>query len=191
MHAGARIEEKPDTAYINSNSLTIYVSRGQKMKINDISFYGNKNIDGLKLKKQMKGTKEMSRLTLFPVKDISRFGEKKTTSFSEYVKDWGFLSLSKTKKLLDPYFRFKLLSSAKYNQKKFDEDKEKILDYYNAQGFRDAQIEDDTSYKSKNGNLNIDLKINEGRKYYFGNITWKGNAKYSDSILNVLLGINK
>ena len=38
---------------------------------------------------------------------------------------------------------------------------------------------------------NIDIKVNEGRKYYFGNITWKGNAKYPDSLLNVLLGINK
>jgi len=31
----------------------------------------------------------------------------------------------------------------------------------------------------------------EGRKYYFGNITWKGNAKYSDSLLTVLLGVHK
>ena len=34
-------------------------------------------------------------------------------------------------------------------------------------------------------------KVNEGNRYYFGNITWKGNAKYSDSLLSVLLGINK
>ena len=33
--------------------------------------------------------------------------------------------------------------------------------------------------------------MSEGHKYYFGNITWKGNTKYSDSILTVLLGINK
>src|SRR5690606_12579470 len=31
----------------------------------------------------------------------------------------------------------------------------------------------------------------EGPKYYFGNIAWQGNAKYSDSILNVILGIKK
>ena len=39
--------------------------------------------------------------------------------------------------------------------------------------------------------MNVDLKVDEGRKYYFGNITWKGNSKYSDSVLNVLLGIKK
>jgi outer membrane protein insertion porin family len=39
--------------------------------------------------------------------------------------------------------------------------------------------------------MNIDFKVDEGRKYYFGNITWKGNSKYSDSLLTVLLGISK
>jgi outer membrane protein insertion porin family len=28
-------------------------------------------------------------------------------------------------------------------------------------------------------------------KYYFGNITWKGNTKYSDSILSLIMGIHK
>ncbi|HQY12417.1 MAG TPA: POTRA domain-containing protein, partial [Ferruginibacter sp.] len=31
----------------------------------------------------------------------------------------------------------------------------------------------------------------EGRKYYFGNIVWRGNTKYGDSLLNALLGIQK
>ena len=39
--------------------------------------------------------------------------------------------------------------------------------------------------------MDIHIKVNEGRKYYFGNMTWKGNTKYSDSILNLLLGIQK
>jgi outer membrane protein insertion porin family len=41
------------------------------------------------------------------------------------------------------------------------------------------------------GNLNIDILVNEGHKYYFGDITWKGNTKYSDSLLSVILGIKK
>jgi outer membrane protein insertion porin family len=41
------------------------------------------------------------------------------------------------------------------------------------------------------GNLNIDFKLQEGRKYYFGNITWKGNSKYPDSLLTYILGIQK
>src|SRR5574338_126933 len=185
------IVEKPDTAFANSNSITIYVDKGKKVHINEINFYGNNNVDELKLKKQMKGTKEMSKLTLYPTKDSSRFGIKRNLSFRDYVKDWGFLSFSKTKLLLDPYLRFKLFSSAKFDSKKFEEDKDKILNYYNSLGYRDAQIVDTAITKSSNGNLDIDIKVEEGHKYYFGNITWKGNSKYPDTLLSAILGINK
>lgn len=185
------IDEKPDPTFVNSNSLTIYVNKGKKVRINEISFFGNETIDALKLKKQMKGTKEMSRFTLYPSKDTSRFGVKYNPGFGEYLKDWGVLSPSKTKQFLDPYFRFKLFSSAKFDPKKFEEDKDKILSYYNSRGYRDAQIIDTAISASKNGNMNIDIKVEEGRKYYFGNIAWKGNAKYPDSLLNVVLGIHK
>ncbi|MBL7723235.1 MAG: outer membrane protein assembly factor [Chitinophagaceae bacterium] len=186
-----RIETKTDTAFINSDFLTIYVDKGSKVRINEVGFYGNENIEDLKLKKQMKGTKEMSKLTFYPDETKSPYGENKPFSFNQYIRDWGFLSLSKTKMLLDPYFRFKLFSGAKFDDKKFEEDKDKVLDYYNSIGYRDAQIVADTQYRTDGGNLNVDLKINEGRRYYFGNIVWKGNAKYSDSLLNVILGINK
>jgi outer membrane protein insertion porin family len=65
----------------------------------------------------MKGTKEMTKLTLFPDRDSSKFGVNPPTSFKKYVEDAGFLSMSKTKDFLDPYFRFKLFSSAKFNDK--------------------------------------------------------------------------
>lgn len=186
-----RIEEENDPSYVNSKKLTIYVDKGKKVRINEVSIFNNENVDEMKLKKQMKGTKEMSRLTLYPTRDTSRFGVKHIPSFKEYVKNWGFLSPSQTKRVLDPYFRFKLFSSAKFDPKKFDEDREKVLNYYNSQGYRDATIVDTAITTSKNGNLNIALKVNEGHKYYFGNITWKGNAKYPDSLLNVVLGIHK
>ena len=185
------IVEKPDTSFANSNSLTIYVDKGKKVHINEINFYGNTNVNDIKLKKQMKGTKEMSKLTLYPTKDSSRFGVKRNLSFKQYVKNWGFLSFSQTKLLLDPYFRFKLFSSAKFDAKKFEEDKDKILNYYNSLGYRDAQIVDTSITKASNGNLDIGIKVDEGHKYYFGNITWKGNSKYPDTLLNAILGINK
>jgi outer membrane protein insertion porin family len=191
QYVTVRIVEEDDPAFVNSKSLKIYIDKGPKIRINDINFYGNANVDGLKLKKQMKGTKEKSRFTLTPVRDTSRFGTREVYDFSEYTKDWGYLSISKTKRLVDPYFRFKLFSSAKFDPKKFEEDREKVLDYYNSLGYRDAQIVDTAVYPSKNGNLNIDLKVEEGRRYYFGNIAWKGNTKYSDSVLNMVLGISK
>lgn len=46
----------------------------------------------------MKGTKEMSKATLHAEETPSPYGDTKPFSFKEYVKEWGFLSMSKTKK---------------------------------------------------------------------------------------------
>ncbi len=51
--------------------MTLTVDKGNKVKISDIYFVGNTYlISGLK--KQMKGTKEMTRLTVHPPKDSNR-----------------------------------------------------------------------------------------------------------------------
>ncbi|MGN6402722.1 MAG: BamA/OMP85 family outer membrane protein [Flavisolibacter sp.] len=191
MNVQVRIEEKPDPSFTNSNSLTFYVDKNNKVKVNEINFFGNETVSDLQLKKQLKGTKERTKFTLNPTKTPSPFGENKSLTFGEYVKDYGFLSLSKTKALLDPYFRFKLFSSAKFDRKKFEEDLQSVLDYYNSLGYRDAQIVDTALYYNKSGNLQVDIKVNEGDKYYFGDIAWKGNTKYSDSLLTAFLGIHK
>jgi outer membrane protein insertion porin family len=103
-------------------------------------------------------------------------------SFGEYVKQLGFLYPSKTKALIDPYIRLKF-SSSKFDQKKYEEDKIKVIEFYNSLGYRDAQIVSDTQYSNDKGNIQIDIRVDEGRKYYFGNIAFKGNTKYNDSIL--------
>jgi outer membrane protein insertion porin family len=186
------INEKRDTSFGDAVILIFEVNRGQKVKVNNIDFAGN-TLDPLKLKKQMKDTKEMSRLTLHKPDDVSAFGLGKTYTFNEYLAETGYLTYSKTKKILDPYLRIKIFSSAKFNQKKYEEDLDKLLEFYNAQGFRDAAINKDSSKIKPNsaGNLNISVKINEGHKYYFGNIQWRGNTKYSDSILTAILGVKK
>lgn len=187
-----QVTENRDTAILNSVLLTFAVDKKNKVRVNEINFAGNESVQELKLKKQMKGTKEMSRITLFPATDLNPYGGKNDKlSFNNYLKENGYLSISKTKEVIDPYFRFKLLTSAKFNDKKYLEDKNKVLDYYNSLGFRDAIIVADTQYYNNKGDMNIAIKLQEGRKYYFGNTTWRGNTKYSDSILNVLLGIQK
>lgn len=181
--------EKPDPIFKNSNTLTIKVNKGKRVKIDGINFFGNENVRSIKLKKQMKGTKEMTKMTLFPSSYVSTYGPVNQYGFSEYVKDWGFLTGSKSLEVLDPYFRFKF-SSSKFNQKKYAEDKEKILSYFNEKGYRDAQILADTQVIQDN-KMYVDIKVNEGRKYYFGSTTWKGNSVFSDTVLNRILNISK
>jgi len=189
--AEVKVNEVNDASKTNSVNLVFDIDRGAKVRINDVNFFGNDYVTTSKLKKQMKGTKEMTRMTIFPTTPRPTYGPIEQPHLRAYLSDLGFLSFTKTKEYIDPYFRFKLFSSAKFNQKKYNEDKEKVVQYYNSLGFRDANIGADTQYLNDKGSLNIDLKINEGRRYYFGNIGWKGNTKYSDSILTLIMGIKK
>lgn len=184
-----KIVERKDSTFNNTLALDFVIDKGPKIKINNINFGGN-TVDVSKLKKQLKGTKEQSRLTLSPDVNKGQIVEVKNYTFNQYLKEKGFLVFSKTKKVLDPYVRLKL-SSAKFDEKKYIEDKDNILEYYNTLGYRDAVIEKDTIYHTHRGELNIDLKMNEGRKYYFGNITWRGNTKFTDSVLTAILAIRK
>ncbi len=182
-----RIETKNDVATENCQSLVFHINKGDKVKIGQISFSGN-TIDPVKLKKELKDTKEKSRLTLYPAKDSNAY------TLEQYRKDYGYLTFTKTKRFLEPYIKIRPFASAKYNQTKFRDDLDKVITFYNSQGYRDAVIADTsvrTIHDGKKTSLKISIKVNEGNKYYFGNIAWKGNTKYSDSVLNLILGIKK
>jgi len=187
--AQVKILEKSDSTYENTLLLDFVIDKGPKVRINNINFGGNTVEAGI-LKQKLKEVHEKSRLTLFPVFDKPKIVKTHRYSFEQYMKEKGFLTFTKTKKVLDPYARIKF-SSAKFDTKKYEEDKDNILDYYNSLGYRDATIVNDTVYYNGNGHINIDIKVSEGRRYYFGNITWRGNTKYSDSILTAILGIRK
>jgi outer membrane protein insertion porin family len=184
--------EENSTVESNSINLTFVIKKGDKVKVNTINFSGNNHVESVKLKKQMKGTKEMTRITLFPITVKNPYGDTvKNVSFKEYIHNSGYLSFTKTREVLDPYMRLKLFSSSKFSDKKYGEDKEHVLDYFNSQGYRDAVILGDTIIPDVKKNLNVFVKVAEGSKYYFGDITWRGNTKYSDSILSLLLAIKK
>ncbi len=187
--ATVRIKETKDTIRKNQLVLEFIVTKGPKVRINNINFGGNQ-IDESKLKKSLKEIHEKSRLTLFPVNDKPAIVKTTPYTFDQYMKELGFLTFTKTRKILNPYARIGF-SSSKYDIKKYDESKDNLLNYYNSLGYRDAVIENDTVYHNAVGHLNIDMQIKEGRKYFFGNITWRGNTKYTDSILTSILNIKK
>ena len=86
--------------------------------------------------------------------------------------------------------------ASKYQESKFDEDLESIITYYNEKGFRDARIISDTVYPvfregSKTDRLIVKIKIHEGRRFFFRNITFSGNTIYPTEMLSRHLRINK
>ncbi len=85
----------------------------------------------------------------------------------------------------------RIFKRSKYVKDDYKLDKQKLIAYYNNLGMRDAKIVADSVYKVDDKYLNIDIHIEEGRKYYFRDITWTGNYKYSSDTLSRVLSIKK
>ncbi len=144
LDAKATVEEFPDSARINSVRLVFDVDRGERIKVQDITFSGNENVKSGKPRGKMENTKRKKRL----------------------------------------------FASSKYIKNDFSDDKNSIVAYYNTLGFRDARILKDSIWRNEDGRLNIDMTVNEGNRYYFRNIRWKGNSIYDEETLANRLGIS-
>lgn len=81
-----------------------------------------------------------------------------------------------------------ILKPSKFIKDKYDEDKKNLISYYQSLGFRDARIVNDSVYRNKRNDYNIDIKLSEGKKYYIGDITFVGNTTYSTEVLQRVLG---
>lgn len=84
-----------------------------------------------------------------------------------------------------------ILKRSKFIAKNYETDKKSIIDKYKKFGYRDIQITSDTVYDVDSATLHIEMNIAEGKKYYFGNISFLGNSVYSSDILNKILSIDK
>ncbi|HEX8607727.1 MAG TPA: POTRA domain-containing protein [Pedobacter sp.] len=106
-------------------------------------------------------------------------------------KDFSSAKLRKLLKKTKQQAFYKVFGSGKFNKEKYDEDKLKLVAGMQSRGYRDAAILRDSIYRFNAKSIGIDIDVFEGRKYYFGDITWVGNAKYNVEILNKILGIEK
>ncbi len=84
-----------------------------------------------------------------------------------------------------------IFSTSKFEEEAYEQDKEKIIQKYLEKGYRDARIISDSVYKYSRRFVNIDIHLSEGNKYFFRNITWIGNTKYSSGLLDTILNVKK
>ena len=78
---------------------------------------------------------------------------------------------------------------SKFNVTAYERDKEAAIDKLRSTGLRDVAFVVDSVYQINDRNLGIYIKVDEGSKYFFGDIKWIGNTKYSTGILDTVLGI--
>jgi outer membrane protein insertion porin family len=77
---------------------------------------------------------------------------------------------------------------SKYIEADYEEDLKKLLDFYKEKGYRDARILSDRINIDDN-KIDVVINVQEGDKYYFGDVDFIGNSVYSDAQLRRILGI--
>jgi len=156
------IIQKKDTLDANGLVLVIAIDKKSKVKINKINFSGNTPYKS-SLIKQIKGE-------------------------NDYLSE---AALRRSMKNTKQKNFFRIFKASKFLESEFQKDKNSLISKYNNLGFRDASIIFDTVYKNDEKTINIDIKISEGNRYYFRDIKWVGNTKYTDEFLSKALNIEK
>ena len=84
-----------------------------------------------------------------------------------------------------------IFKSKKFIQENFDADKITLIEKYNELGYRDAILLKDSVFSLNKKRVIVYLKVEEGKKYYFRNISWLGNTIYPTTLLQQSLRIKK
>ena len=105
------------------------------------------------------------------------------------IKDRKLKIAFKNTKQKSPLHIFK---RSKYIKEKYKEDLVSLINKYKEKGFRDARVTSDSIiYNKKSNTVSIKVNLEEGKKYYFGDIRYLGNTVYTDQQLSRILGIKK
>ncbi|WP_091262468.1 outer membrane protein assembly factor BamA [Gillisia sp. Hel1_33_143] len=96
-------------------------------------------------------------------------------------------ALGKTKE--KNFFRF--WKRSKFIEADYEADKISLINKYKENGFRDARIVSDTLIKKDADNVALNISLEEGNKYYIGNIDFIGNTVYTDDFLGRVVGLRK
>lgn len=155
------IVQEEDTLLANSVILIFNVNKNQRIKIENIVFIGNDSISN----------------------------EKKFYNFYREDEVLADAILRRAMKETKQKRWYNIFKPSKLIPEKYEQDKIAIVKKYNELGFRDAKIISDSIVINDDQTINLIIKIDEGSKYYFRNITWLGNTKYSSEVLSRILGI--
>ena len=85
---------------------------------------------------------------------------------------------------------YKFWQQTKLMEKDYEEDKELLIDFYNSKGYRNAHIISDSLYTINEKRIGLNIKVEEGNKYYIRNVSWVGNSRYETEYLQKLLSVN-
>ena len=153
-----------DSASANATILIFDINKYDKVKIKDIIIYGRKEI--------VNNNKSFfnNRDTVYAV---SSKRLKKSMKETKVKNKWRFFKVSK------------------FIKSNYEDDKNNIIEEYNNKGYRDAKIINDTTYLNEDNTITIEITLEEGEPYLFGDVSFVGNTKFTNEELSSQLGIDK
>lgn len=88
---------------------------------------------------------------------------------------------------------WKFWQKSKFDEDRYEEDLNRIVDLYNEKGYYGARIVQDSVYLDSEGSkprMVVALNVVEGDQYHIREIDWDGNTVYSDEQLETALGLS-
>lgn len=192
LNADIQLIQRRDSVLRNSVTVIVRIDKKNKVKIRNISFEGDDIFSQAKLRKQLKKTGERPRIGL-PMELLgkTKYFITHPKDFAYYVSHKDSASAKTLSDYLSEHMKLNFFKSSKFVKSEYEEDKKSLIAFYKSKGYRDASIENDSIYNYDASNMNINFRVDPGRKYYFRNITWEGNFLYPDETLDGILGIEK
>ncbi len=185
-HAEVDIIQKNDTLFPNHQMMVIKVTKNNKIKIEDIVFHGNEQFTDIKLERTFKETKEKSRIR--PLEDLEVF-------LVDFVKASWQQKSDSLLPMISAHFSEKvkprIFKKSKFIRSQYQSDKALLVQRYKEAGYRDIRIVTDTITSTGDESLRLDVYLEEGNQYFFRNIRWIGNEKYTSEALTEILGVTK
>ncbi len=85
----------------------------------------------------------------------------------------------------------RIFSPSKFVEDLYQEDLEKVVEAFQEKGFRDALVVKDSLSWNEDNTIDLDIFLNQGDRYKFGDIAFLGNSVFTDEQLMSLLRIEK
>ncbi|MBL4652074.1 MAG: BamA/TamA family outer membrane protein [Flavobacteriales bacterium] len=179
------MERIKDSLTVNQIVVIFNITKHKKVKIDKILIHNNTALEDWQIRMAMKETKRKTNFKPFVEFDTLLFSSIKNIFKRDFITlRNNFITYA------GENLRISVMKSSKYLDGNFDADKKAIIAKYNEKGYRDASIENDTLYRNGR-DLSLEMTIHEGAQYYFGDIIWSGNSKFTSKQLNDVLGIQK
>ncbi len=86
---------------------------------------------------------------------------------------------------------WRVLKRSKYIEEDYQTDLVSLVDTYKENGYRDARVISDSIVYNDDKTISLNIALEEGEKYTFGDITFIGNTVYTDEQLHRMLRIDK